>query len=52
MVFAALWIAATMRGWVPQRHMLPSMECEISAADGLGFERKSETAVMIIPDVQ
>jgi hypothetical protein len=32
--------------------MLPSMECEISVADGLGFVRKNETAVMIIPDVQ
>jgi hypothetical protein len=34
------------------RDMLRAMECEMSGADGLGFERKSETAVMIIADVQ
>ena len=49
---AAFRMAATIRGCVPQRQMLPSMECAISASGGLEFPFKSATAVMIIPDVQ
>jgi hypothetical protein len=41
-----------MRGWVPQRQMLPSIERAISAADESRLAFKSETAVMIIPEVQ
>jgi hypothetical protein len=52
MTFAALCIASTMRGWVPQRQMLPSIERAISAADESRLAFNSETAVMIIPEVQ
>ena len=52
MAFAALRIANTMRGWVPQRQMLPSIDLAISAADESRFEFNSDTAVMIIPEVQ
>jgi hypothetical protein len=41
-----------MRGWVPQRQMLPSIERAISAADESRLAINNETAVMIIPEVQ
>jgi hypothetical protein len=52
MAFAALWMANTIRGWVPQRQMLPSIERAISAADESCLAFNSETAVIIIPEVQ
>jgi hypothetical protein len=52
MAFAALWIANKMRGWVPHRQMLPSMDRAISAADESCLAFKNDTAVMIIPEVQ
>src|SRR6185312_11033164 len=50
--FAALWIAARMRGYVPQRQMLPAMALSISASVGLGFSVRSAVADMIWPDWQ
>jgi hypothetical protein len=41
-----------MRGWVPQRQMLPSIERAISVALESRLVFKSDTAVMIIPEVQ
>jgi hypothetical protein len=52
MAFAALCMANTMRGWVPQRQMLPSIDRAISAADESRPAFNSETAVIIIPEVQ
>src|SRR5882757_394512 len=50
--FAACCTATTMRGCVPQRHMLPCNDCAISAADGVGFFCSSATLLMIMPEVQ
>ncbi len=50
--FAAIRTAATMRGYVPQRQMLPCMNCRISASSGSGRFLSNATADMIIPDVQ
>src|SRR5215472_18998898 len=49
---AACWMAATIRGYVPQRQMLPSMRRAISSSRGLGSASRRATADMIIPDVQ
>jgi hypothetical protein len=52
MTFAALCMANTILGWVPQRQMLPSIERAISAADESALAFNNETAVIIIPEVQ
>src|SRR5436305_1375868 len=44
---AASLIAARMRGYVPQRQMLPAIALSISASLGLAFEARSALADMI-----
>ena len=50
--FAALRMAVTIRPYVPQRQMFPSIARTISISDGLGFLFSSESADMIMPGVQ
>jgi hypothetical protein len=45
-------MADTMRGYVPQRQIFPSIACRISSAEGAWLEFKNATADMIIPEVQ
>ncbi len=49
---AARWTAATMRGYVPQRQMLPFIASTICASEGLCVSRSSDVALMIMPEVQ
>ena len=49
---AAISIALTMRGYVPQRQMLASICLTISSRDGFGFLLSKLAAAMIIPEVQ
>src|SRR5688572_3421732 len=46
---AALWMAARIRGYVPQRQMLPCMAWSMSASVGFGFARSNAVAAMIWP---
>src|SRR5665213_2684023 len=46
---AALWIAARMRKYVPQRHRLPFMARSISASVGFAFTASSAEADIICP---
>ena len=48
----AFRMAATIRGYVPHRQMLPCINCRISASVGSGLLFSSETADIIIPEVQ
>src|SRR5688500_5711517 len=45
-------MAARMRGYVPQRQMLPSIAPSMSASVSLGFPASSAQALMIGPDWQ
>ena len=49
---AAFLMAARMRGYVPQRQMLPSIAATICSREGLGFFCSSAAAVMSWPDWQ
>jgi hypothetical protein len=42
-------MAARMRGYVPQRQMLPDIEASISASVGFGVFSSSAEACMICP---
>ncbi len=44
---AAAWIALRIRGYVPQRQMLPAMASSMSASEGRGLSRSSTAAAMI-----
>jgi hypothetical protein len=46
---AALWIAARMRWYVPQRQMLPAMAASMSASVGCGVRASSAAADMSWP---
>ena len=46
---AACWMAARMRGYVPQRQILPLIASAISCSVGCGAAFKRLTAVMICP---
>src|SRR5262249_8954442 len=45
-------IASSIRGYVPQRQMLPAMRCRISSTLGVGFAATSAAAETICPGVQ
>src|SRR5882762_6946075 len=45
-------MASLMRGYVPQRQMLPAIAESMSSSDGLWFFRRSAVADMIWPDWQ
>ncbi len=51
-IFAAAWIAATIRKWVPQRQRYGFIARLISSSLGSGFEANSASAATIIPFVQ
>src|SRR3984885_6459854 len=50
--FIARSMARGMRGYVPQRQMLPSMPSMICWRVGRGFDLRSAAACMICPDWQ
>jgi hypothetical protein len=45
-------MAARIRGYVPQRQMLPAIAPSMSASVGLGFTSSKAMALMICPDWQ
>ena len=49
---AACLIAARIRGYVPQRQMLPVIAVSMSASFGFAFFASSAAAAMICPDWQ
>ena len=50
--FAAVLMAARMRGYIPQRQTLPDMAASISSSVGFGVSRNNATALIICPDWQ
>ena len=45
-------MADTMRGYVPQRQIFPSIACRISSAEGAWLEFKNATADMIFSRIK
>ena len=49
---AAAWIAARIRGYVPQRHRFPLIHVSIFASSGAGSDSSSDTAASVCPGWQ